>query len=52
MVGFNGLQPMTETSLRYFPESGNGIALFCNAEGAQGLPALLDSLTEILFDAR
>ena len=48
MVGFNGLQPMTETSLRYFPETGAGIALFCNAEGANGLSDLMDALTEIL----
>ncbi len=50
MVGFNGLQPMTETALRYFPDSGSGIALFCNAEGAQALSELLDALTEVLLD--
>jgi len=52
MVGFNGLQPMAETSLRYFPDKGDGIALFCNAEGAQGLSELLDSLTELLMAAK
>ena len=52
MVGFNGLQPMTETSLRYFPASGAGVALFCNAEGAQGLSDLLDAIIEMLFVER
>jgi hypothetical protein len=32
MVGFNGLQPSTTTSVRYFPDEGAGVALFCNAE--------------------
>jgi serine beta-lactamase-like protein LACTB len=32
MVGFNGLQPSTTTSVRYFPAEGAGVALFCNAE--------------------
>ncbi|MBC7928181.1 MAG: serine hydrolase [Bryobacteraceae bacterium] len=52
MVGFNGLQPMTETAVRYFPASGADVALFCNAEGAQGLSELMDVLTEILLGAK
>jgi hypothetical protein len=48
MVGFNGLQPMSETSLRYFPATGDGVALFCNAEGARGLSELLEAVTAML----
>jgi CubicO group peptidase (beta-lactamase class C family) len=52
MVGFNGLQPMSETSLRYFPATGDGVALFCNAEGARGLTELLEAVTAILGAGR
>ena len=44
MVGMNGLEPSTTTFLRYLPESGVGVALLCNAEGAQGLPELLQDI--------
>lgn len=48
MVGFNGLQPATETALRYFQASGAGVAVFCNAEGAQGFSELLEAITDLL----
>jgi D-alanyl-D-alanine carboxypeptidase len=44
MVGMNGTEPATTTFLRYFPDSGTGVALLCNAEGAQGLPELLEDI--------
>jgi CubicO group peptidase (beta-lactamase class C family) len=44
MVGMNGLEPSTTTFLRYLPESGVGVALLCNAEGAQGLPELVNDI--------
>ena len=49
MVGFNGLQPSTTTSVRYFPDEGAGVALFCNAEvtdseANQSFSKLLDDL--------
>jgi len=46
MVGMNGAAPATTTFLRYFPDSGSGVALLCNAEGAQGLPELLDDILD------
>lgn len=46
MVGMNGLEPATQTFLRYFPDSGVGVALLCNAEGAHDLPKLLDDILE------
>jgi CubicO group peptidase (beta-lactamase class C family) len=46
MVGMNGLEPASQTFLRYFPDSGVGVALLCNAEGAQGLSELLDDILE------
>ena len=46
MVGMNGLEPATTTFLRYLPESGVGVALLCNAEGAQGLPELLKDILD------
>ena len=46
MVGMNGLEPATQTFLRYFPDSGVGVALLCNAEGAHELPKLLDDILE------
>jgi hypothetical protein len=44
MVGMNGLELSTAAFLRYLPDSGDGVALLCNAEGAQGLPALLNDV--------
>jgi CubicO group peptidase (beta-lactamase class C family) len=35
MVGMNGLEPASQTFLRYFPDSGVGVVLLCNAEGAR-----------------
>ena len=32
MVGFNGLQPSTTSSIHYFPREGVGIVLLCNAQ--------------------
>jgi CubicO group peptidase (beta-lactamase class C family) len=49
MVGMNGAEPSSTTFLRYFPDSGVGVALFCNAEGAQDLPKLLDSILQEVF---
>jgi hypothetical protein len=44
MVGMEGLEPASTTFLRYLPESRIGATVLCNAEGAQGLPELLDEL--------
>jgi len=44
MVGMKGLEPASTTFLRYLPESRIGATVLCNAEGAQGLPELLDEL--------
>jgi hypothetical protein len=44
MVGMNGLEPATMTFLRYLSDSGVGLALLCNAEGAQGLPELVQDI--------
>jgi len=57
MVGFNGLQPSTTTAIRYFPEEGAGIALFCNAEIAdpeadQSFSKLLDDLVTAILASR
>jgi CubicO group peptidase (beta-lactamase class C family) len=49
MVGMNGAEPSTTTFLRYFPDSGVGVALLCNAEGAQDLSKLLDSVLQEVF---
>ncbi len=49
MVGFNGLQPTTTTSLRYYPDTGVGIALFCNAETGDDLSALLDRIDSAVW---
>lgn len=46
MVGMNGAEPSTTAFLRYFPSSGVGVTLVCNAEGARGLPELLDEILE------
>jgi hypothetical protein len=44
MVGMNGAEPSSTTFLRYFPESGAGVTLLCNAEGARDLPQLLEDI--------
>jgi CubicO group peptidase (beta-lactamase class C family) len=44
MVGMNGLELSTATFLRYLPDSGAGVALLCNAEGAKGLSELVDDI--------
>jgi CubicO group peptidase (beta-lactamase class C family) len=46
MVGMNGLELSTAAFLRYLPDSGVGVALLCNAEGAKGLPELLNDILE------
>ena len=46
MVGMNGLELSTAAFLRYLPDSGVGVALLCNAEGAKALPDLLDDILE------
>ena len=44
MVGMNGLEPSSQTFLRYLPEPGVGVVVLCNAEGAEGLP--LDEIVD------
>jgi serine beta-lactamase-like protein LACTB len=46
MVGMNGAEPSTTAFLRYFPQSGVGVALVCNAEGARNLSKLLDDILQ------
>jgi CubicO group peptidase (beta-lactamase class C family) len=46
MVGMNGLELSTTAFLRYLPDSGTGVALLCNAEGAKGLPDLVDDILD------
>lgn len=46
MVGMNGLELSTAAFLRYLPDSGAGVALLCNAEGAKGLPELVDDILD------
>jgi CubicO group peptidase (beta-lactamase class C family) len=46
MVGMNGLELSTAAFLRYLPDSGVGVVLVCNAEGAKGLPELLDDILD------
>jgi CubicO group peptidase (beta-lactamase class C family) len=46
MVGMNGLELSTATFLRYLPDSGVGVALLCNAEGAKGLPELVNDILD------
>ena len=46
MVGMNGLELSTATFLRYLPDSGVGVALLCNAEGAKGLPELENDILD------
>ncbi len=52
MVGMNGAEPSTTTMLRYFPDAGVGVALLCNAEGAQDLSKLLDDVLSEVFRQR
>ena len=54
MVGFNGLQPSTTTSIRYFPAEGVGVVALCNAEvvsakGDQDLSNLRDSVLKVVL---
>ena len=49
MVGMNGAEPSTTALLRYFPDSGVGAALLCNAEGARDLPKLLEDILDATF---
>ena len=54
VVGFNGLQPSTTTSIHYFPNEGVGIVLLCNAEttnaeGDQDLSKLMTELQAVLL---
>ena len=44
MLGYNGLQPGETTTFRFFPQLGFGVVLACNAEGAENLDKLLDSI--------
>lgn len=46
MVGMNGLELSTATFLRYLPDSGVGVAVLCNAEGAKGLTELVDDILD------
>lgn len=57
MVGFNGLQPSTTTTARYFPVEGAGVVLLCNAEvknaeGDQDLSKLMESLLAVILPDR
>lgn len=45
----NGAEPSTTTFLRYFPDSGVGVALLCNAEGARDLGKLLEDILDASF---
>jgi hypothetical protein len=47
MVGMNGLELSTAAFLRYLPDSGDGGALLCNAEGAKGLPELVGDILDL-----
>lgn len=46
MVGMNGLEPSSQTFLRYLPDRGVGVAMLCNAEAAQ-FGDLLDSILDV-----
>jgi CubicO group peptidase (beta-lactamase class C family) len=46
MVGMNGLELSTAAYLRYLPDSGVGVALLCNAEGAKDLPELGNNILD------
>jgi hypothetical protein len=47
MVGMNGQEPASTTFLRYFPASGTGVVLACNAEGAEDLDKLLLDILDL-----
>ena len=47
MVGMNGLELSTASFLRYLPDSGVGVAMVCNAEGATGLSELLNDIMAV-----
>jgi CubicO group peptidase (beta-lactamase class C family) len=54
MVGFNGFQPSTTTSIRYFPAEGVGVVALCNAEvvgvkGDQDLSDLLNTMLNVVL---
>jgi serine beta-lactamase-like protein LACTB, mitochondrial len=49
MVGFNGLQPGSQTLMRFFPEKGVGVVLACNAEGARDLDGLLAKILDVVL---
>jgi CubicO group peptidase (beta-lactamase class C family) len=54
MVGFNGLQPSTTTSIRYLPKQGVGVVALCNAEvanakGDQDLSSIVDDLLKVVL---
>jgi CubicO group peptidase (beta-lactamase class C family) len=46
MVGMNGAEPGSTAFLRYLPDSGTGVVIVCNAEGALGLDSLLNDVLE------
>ena len=48
MVGMNGQEPSSTTFLRYFPDSGTGVVLLCNAEGAQDLDKFLGDILNVV----
>ncbi len=52
MVGMNGAEPSTTAFLRYLPDSGTGIVLVCNAEGAHDLPKLLDDILATTLEGK
>ncbi len=52
MVGFNGLQPSTETRMRFFPEEGVGFVLACNAEGGRDLTGLLRNVLDVVLPTK
>jgi D-alanyl-D-alanine carboxypeptidase len=47
MVGMNGLELSTAAFLRYLPDSGVGVVLLCNAEGAKGLSDIVDDVLDL-----
>jgi len=52
MVGHNGLLPGSTAFLRYFPDTGTGLVLACNAEGATDLNKLLDGIFELTLSTK
>lgn len=49
MVGMNGEELTSTTFLRYYPDSGAGVALLCNAEQPKELPKLLSTILQTTF---